>query len=47
LGEMRRVIAAPTKLTEIDAHINDPAFADTALAIFDAWVADGTIRTSV
>ena len=41
--EMRRVIKPPVQLTEIDAHINDQAFADQALAIFDSWVADGTV----
>jgi uncharacterized protein (UPF0261 family) len=44
LDEMRKAIRPPVRMTEIDAHINDQAFADTALAIFDAWVADGTIR---
>ncbi|WP_022954570.1 Tm-1-like ATP-binding domain-containing protein [Leucothrix mucor] len=44
--EMRKAIVAPVKMTEIDAHINDQAFADTALEIFDQWVADGTIKTS-
>ncbi len=43
VDEMRAAIKAPIQLTEIEAHINDQAFADTALAIFDAWVADGTI----
>jgi uncharacterized protein (UPF0261 family) len=43
LDEMRRVIRPPVRLTEIDAHINDQAFADTALTIFDAWMADGTV----
>ncbi|MDA7967102.1 Tm-1-like ATP-binding domain-containing protein [Ruegeria sp.] len=33
-----------TKLHVLDAHINDEEFSDTALAIFDAWVADGTVR---
>lgn len=42
--EMRKVVIAPVHLTEIDCHINDQAFADKALEIFDAWVADGTIR---
>jgi len=42
--EMRQVITPPLRLTEIDAHINDPAFCDAALAIFDGWVADGTIK---
>lgn len=44
LDEMRTAIQPPVQMTEIDAHINDQAFADTALAIFDAWVADGTVR---
>ena len=42
--EMRSAIRAPVGLTEVDAHINDQAFADAALAIFDGWLADGTIR---
>jgi uncharacterized protein (UPF0261 family) len=44
LGEMRKSIVAPAQLTEINSHINDQAFADTALNIFDGWLADGTIR---
>jgi uncharacterized protein (UPF0261 family) len=43
LDEMRRVIRPPVALTEVDAHINDPAFADAALAILDGWIADGTV----
>ena len=43
--ELRAAIRPPVGLTEIDAHINDPAFHDTALAIFDGWIADGTIKT--
>ncbi|MEL7131071.1 MAG: Tm-1-like ATP-binding domain-containing protein [Pseudomonadota bacterium] len=42
--EMRRVIAPPLGFTEVEAHINDDEFADAALAIFDDWVADGTIK---
>lgn len=44
LDEMRTAIRPPVRLSEVDAHINDQAFADKALEIFDAWVADGTIR---
>ena len=44
LDEMRTVIRPPTQMTEIDAHINDQAFADMALRIFDEWVSDGTIK---
>lgn len=46
IDEMRTAIQAPTQLTEIDAHINDQAFADKALEIFDAWVADGTVASA-
>ncbi len=45
LDEMRSSIKPPLQLTEIDAHINDQLFADTALEIFDQWVADGTVKT--
>ncbi|MFC6688193.1 Tm-1-like ATP-binding domain-containing protein [Jhaorihella thermophila] len=32
-------------LVELDAHINDAAFADKVLEIFDGWVRDGIVRT--
>ncbi len=41
--EMRSSIKDPLQLTEIDAHINDQAFADKALEIFDQWVEDGIV----
>ena len=44
LDEMRASIGPPTLMTEIDAHINDQAFTDTVLRIFDEWVSDGTIK---
>ncbi len=44
LDEMRKVINPPVALTEIDAHINDQAFADAALEVFDGWVADGIVK---
>jgi uncharacterized protein (UPF0261 family) len=43
--EMRAVMRDPIAFTELDCHINDQAFADAALTIFDGWVADGTIKT--
>ena len=43
--EMRKVIKSPIGFSEIDAHINDQAFADKALEILDGWVADGTVKT--
>ena len=46
LDEMRNVLVDPVELTEIPDHINDQAFADTALSIFDGWVVDGTIVQS-
>lgn len=42
--EMRKVMTDPIRFTELDCHINDQAFIDKALQIFDAWVADGTVK---
>jgi uncharacterized protein (UPF0261 family) len=36
---------ANVDLQIMDCHINDPAFTDRALEIFDQWLADGTINT--
>jgi len=44
IDEMRSAATPPVQMTEIDAHINDQGFADAALAQFDAWVADGTVK---
>jgi len=41
--EIRASIADNTALVELDAHINDAAFSQKALEIFDAWLTDGTI----
>lgn len=43
---MREAIGPPVQLTEVNAHINDDAFADAALAVFDEWVQDGTVRAA-
>jgi uncharacterized protein (UPF0261 family) len=43
LDEMRRSIRPPLGLTEIAGHINDRAFAEAALAVFDDWRAGGVI----
>ena len=39
--EVRRSMSVP--VTEVDAHINDPAFAEAVIAQIDAWRADGTL----
>jgi uncharacterized protein (UPF0261 family) len=39
--EVRQCMKPPVQLLELDAHINDPAFSDTVMAIFDQWVAQG------
>ncbi|MEM8750954.1 MAG: Tm-1-like ATP-binding domain-containing protein [Pseudomonadota bacterium] len=44
LDEMRGAFAAPIVYDELDCHINDEAFAARALAVFDAWLADGTVK---
>lgn len=41
--EMRMQMTDPLRFTELNCHINDQGFVDTALEIFDGWVADGTI----
>ncbi|MGX9355658.1 Tm-1-like ATP-binding domain-containing protein [Roseobacteraceae bacterium S113] len=45
--EMRKQMTAPLGFTELDCHINDRAFVEAALAIFDGWIADGTVRAEV
>lgn len=40
---LREHVRAPAELVEIDAHINDPAFVETALRIFDGWVEQGLV----
>ncbi len=44
-AELKGNIGEHIDLIELDAHINDQAFVDKVLEIFDAWVADGTIKS--
>lgn len=41
--EMEAACPPNAVLHRTGAHINDPEFAETALAIFDGWVADGIV----
>ncbi len=43
--EMHVACPANVTLVDIDAHINDPAFHDAALSVFDAWVTLGVVKT--
>jgi uncharacterized protein (UPF0261 family) len=47
VSELRARVAPNTRLIEIDAHINDAAFAQAALQVFDQWVAEGLIAPGV
>jgi uncharacterized protein (UPF0261 family) len=40
---MRRACPPNVRLVELDAHINDPAFHDAALAVVDGWIAAGVL----
>jgi uncharacterized protein (UPF0261 family) len=39
----RDAVRPPVERIELDAHINDPAFCDAVLAVFDRWVAAGRV----
>jgi len=45
VDEARKIMPGRVPMTELDAHINDAAFCDSVLEQFDAWVADGTVKT--
>lgn len=42
-AELRAQCPANVMLVELDAHINDAAFSDAALKVFDGWLADGSV----
>ncbi|MDD9732745.1 Tm-1-like ATP-binding domain-containing protein [Mameliella sp. AT18] len=44
IAEIRAQCPANVQLVELDAHINDPAFAEKALEVFDGWQAGGALR---
>ena len=41
--EMRQGCPTNVRLIDLDAHLNDPVFAQTALSVFDDWLARGII----
>ncbi|MEP7280338.1 MAG: Tm-1-like ATP-binding domain-containing protein [Rubrivivax sp.] len=43
VDELRTAVGTGTQLIELDAHINDAAFAAAVLQVFDRWVAEGLI----
>ncbi|HEY9096919.1 MAG TPA: Tm-1-like ATP-binding domain-containing protein, partial [Hydrogenophaga sp.] len=45
--EMVHVVAPGTVFQPVDAHINDEAFAQAALQVFDRWVAAGLVPPGV
>jgi uncharacterized protein (UPF0261 family) len=47
VDEFRRCIKPPVHMHDLDLHINDDAFLDAALAVFDRWVAEGHIPCGV
>jgi len=44
--EIRNRVKPPVALVEIDAHINDSAFAECALEILDRWIAEGKVASA-
>lgn len=45
--EFRQCIKAPVELHDLDVHINDAAFVEAALQVFDRWVAEGRVLRGV
>ncbi|MBT9246261.1 Tm-1-like ATP-binding domain-containing protein (plasmid) [Gemmobacter fulvus] len=43
LAELRQACPPQVVLRDLDCHINDPGFADAALAVVDGWITDGTL----
>ncbi len=44
LQAMRGAVQPGTRCEELDAHINDDAFCDAALRVFDDWIAQGLVK---
>ena len=46
VDEIEATLPETVTYIPLEAHINDAAFCDTVLEVFDGWVADGTIKTA-
>ena len=46
LTELRATLPATVQRHDLDAHINDAAFVSKALEIFDAWRAEGIVKSA-
>jgi len=46
LEETRQAASGRIGMSEVDAHINDDAFCEAALSLFDKWVQNGIVRRS-
>jgi uncharacterized protein (UPF0261 family) len=47
MDEMSRCDWGFAEISRIDAHINDAAFVQTVLAVFDDWLARGLLMPAV
>ncbi len=47
VDEIRAHCPDNVTLIDLDAHINDPEFADAALKVFDNWVAEGILEPAI
>lgn len=43
VSEIRAQCPEAVRLIEVDAHINDTAFTETVLTVFDGWMAEGLV----
>jgi uncharacterized protein (UPF0261 family) len=43
VAEVRAACPGNVQLVDLDAHINDPAFSEAALAVVDGWIATGIL----
>ena len=44
VDELPRALAPNTRLVQLEAHINDAAFAEAALEVLDDWIRQGLVE---